>query len=462
MILRKSLSVTAKTALVSSLFAIMFLSIGGFALDNVLQTIAENSAESTLRSELSALASTIEALTPENATDPLDPLPPGQLAVVRNPSGLTLLNSFSKFSIVSQTPLRALPVSKVETFQINGQEYWGIRQYVPGPNGLWEVVVSQSNQLNKLFSHQVIYLLLSFGGILIVVIWLGSLLLANFVLHPVKEMRIRAEELIKNQERGSLPVSTADDEISNLARTLNQLLEALHASLSQQSQLIADVSHELRTPLAVLQSRLQLAINSEERSEHRLELAKMLESSMSLTNMLNQILFLARNSPSANNQISTATEMRELFFNTIDSMRLLASKRSIVIEGSVEVEHSAQISIDGLERILNNLIANSLASVEAGGTITVDVSQTECVTKLVVRDSGVGFPPDFIPKALERFSRADSSRSRETGGFGLGLSLVKAILDSCDGDIEIENLPDGQGAKISLTLKNVTVSPHRN
>jgi signal transduction histidine kinase len=275
-------------------------------------------------------------------------------------------------------------------------------------------------------------------------------------------MRIRAEELIKNQERGSLPVSTADDEISNLARTLNQLLEALHASLSQQSQLIADVSHELRTPLAVLQSRLQLAINSEERLEQKLELAKMLESSMSLTNMLNQILFLARNSPSANNQISTAPEMRELFFNTIDSMRLLASKRSIVIEGSVEVEYSAQISIDGLERILNNLIANSLASVEAGGTITVDLSQTELVTKLVVRDSGVGFPPEFIPKALERFSRADSSRSRQTGGFGLGLSLVKAILDSCDGDIEIENLPEKQGAKISLTLKNVTVSPHRN
>lgn len=458
----KSLTVTAKTTLVSSLLALLFLSGGGVVLDNVVQIMVKNSADSTLRSQLNALSATIEGITIENVGDALDPLSPGQLAVVRNHSGLILLNSFAKLPNQSVLPFHSLTPNKLENFSLNGQEYWGIRAFLPGPDGLWEVVVSQNNQLSHLFTRKVIFLLFGFGGFLIFAIWAGSLFLSRYLLRPVKRMRTRAEEMIKNQQRGTLPVSTADDEISRLAKTLNQLLNALHESLDRQSQLIADVSHELRTPLAVLQTRLQLAISSEDREEQKVELSKMFVNSMALTNLLNQILSLARNPIAASRQISTPDQVKSLLLMCIDSMRLLASRKSVSIVCSLELNHPVQVSFDGLERTINNLLANSLASVEIGGSICVSVSQTAEQTLLVVEDSGKGFDPEFIPKALERFSRADSSRSRERGGFGLGLSLVKVILDSCEGQIAISNRESEPGARVVITLKNVTESSHRN
>lgn len=430
-------------------------------LTSVVQVIVRNSADSTLRSQLGALAATIEAITPENAADSLDPLFPGQLAVVRNHSGLVLLDSFAKIPKNSHLSYESLPVNKLGRFSINSQEYWAIRTLVPGPDGNWEVVVSQNNQLSRPFTHKVIFLLFGFGAFLIFVIWSGSLLLSRYVLRPVKRMRVRAEEMIENQQRGSLPVSTADDEISKLAQTLNLLLDALHESLDKQSRLVADVSHELRTPLAVLQSRLQLAIGKEERVESKLELNKMLESSMELTNMLNQILYLARNPIPAIKQSSNPEQIKDLLWKTVDNLRLLASKRSISIDCTLDLAESVQLSLDGLERILINLISNSLASVDVGGLITVNISQTPDETLLVVEDSGKGFDSEFIPRALERFSRADYSRSRETGGFGLGLSLVKVILDSCGGRIEISNRESEAGARVRVLLNNVAESSHR-
>ena len=454
----KSLSVTAKTTLVSSLLALLFLSVGGLVLANVVQVMVRNSADSTLRSQLGALAATIEAIPDENVGDSLDPLSPGQLAVVRNPSGLILLNSFAKIPNNSHISFESLQRNKLARFSINSQEYWAIRTLVSGPGGDWEVVVSQTNQLSRPFTHKVILLIFGFGAFLIFTIWSGSLFLSGYVLRPVKRMRARAEEMIDNQARGPLPVSTADDEISKLAQTLNLLLDALHESLDQQRQLVADVSHELRTPLSVLQSRLQLAIGNEERIDSKLELRKMLESSMALTNMLNQILYLARNPIPAVKQNSTPDQIRDLVWKTVDNLRLLASKRSISIDCTVDLIDSVQISLDALERVLINLISNSLASVEVGGSITANISQTPLETILIVEDSGKGFDPEFIPRALERFSRADYSRSREIGGFGLGLSLVKVILDSCEGRIEISNSESEIGARVKVTLKNMVES----
>ena len=457
----KSLSVTAKTTIVSSLLALLFLSVGGVVLDNVVQIMVRNSADATLRSQLNALAATIEAVSPSNVADPLDPLPPGQLAVVTNHSGVTLLNSFAKIPNSSHLPFVSLPINKLSRFSTNSQEYWVIRTLVPGPDGSWEVVVSQNSQLSSLFTRKVIFLLSGFGAFLIFVIWAGSLLLSRYVLNPVKRMRISAEEMIKNDERGTLPVSTADDEISKLAQTLNQLLDALHESLDRQSQLIADVSHELRTPLAVLQTRLQLAIGNEDQLHRKLELGKMLESSMVLSNMLNQILYLARNPLPPDKQSTTPEQIKKLIFEVIDNLRVLASRRSITIDCTVDLDLSIQISSDGLERVLINLISNSLSSIDFAGSIIVSLSQTPLETILLVEDSGKGFDPEFIPTALERFSRAESTRSRETGGFGLGLFLVKVILDSCEGKVEIANRGSEPGASVRVFLKNVTENLHR-
>ena len=457
----RSLSVTKKTALLSSFLALFFLGASGIIFTNIFQVIIKNSANITLQSQLSTLSVSLEALTPGNTGDGLDPLPPGQLAVVRNDSGVVLLNSFAKTASLSVLNFESLPLDRLERVEIDSKEFWAIRSYVPSPTGRWEVVVSQSNQFNQFLSHKIVYLLFGFGAFLSLIIWLGSLLLSIYVLKPVKKMRIKAQTLVTNEVHEYLPISDADDEISRLAETLNKLLGKLHSSLDRQGQLVADVSHELRTPLAILQSRLELVISKEDRDLNKVELIRVLDSARKLTEILNQILHLARNPVPASQQRSTPQEIEILLLNTVDNLRLISSTKAITIDLKFEVDHPVQIGIDGLERIIINVVANAIASIGADGEIEIKMIQGEAETVLTVQDSGKGFDPDFVPVSVERFLKSDEIAGREIGGFGLGLSLVKVIVDSCGGDMELSNVPDGHGALVTIKLRNKAENLYR-
>ena len=127
-------------------------------------------------------------------------------------------------------------------------------------------------------------------------------------------------------------------------------------------------------------------------------------------------------------------------------------KKNLNIDYEISLERIIVIPPQNLRRILDNLLSNAVSNSDFAGEINLQLKESGSFANLTIIDSGQGFPEEFIPLAFERFTRADSSRNRESGGSGLGLSLVKSIVDTNGGQVTIQNRING-GAKVEVLLK---------
>jgi two-component system phosphate regulon sensor histidine kinase PhoR len=159
-------------------------------------------------------------------------------------------------------------------------------------------------------------------------------------------------------------------------------------------------------------------------------------------------------------QSAEPDKISALLSKTVDNLRILASKKGIAIDFAINLNKPVQVAIDGLERVLINLITNAIESTPAHGSIAVNFSQNGEGAELSVEDTGTGFDSDFISYAFDRFSRSDAEQIEEKNGFGLGLSLVKVIVDSCEGTVEVANKRVGQGAVVTTWFKNSSGSQY--
>lgn len=259
--------------------------------------------------------------------------------------------------------------------------------------------------------------------------------LAAAALRPVAAMRRRAANISGSLPQERLPLPPADDEIRELGDTLNEMLERIEATMRRERRFIADASHEIRAPLSLLRTELELA-RWPERTREQLEQA--LQSAGDETDRLSQLaedlLVLARSDdgklPVRHEQLSARALLTDTAFRF--QARAKAAGREIEIDG-----RDAPFTGDRLrlEQALGNLIDNALRY--GAGTVRLSTTGEEDEIELHVCDDGSGFPPDFLPRAFERFARADEARSR--GGTGLGLAIVDVIARAHGGSAHAAN-----------------------
>jgi two-component system OmpR family sensor kinase len=261
---------------------------------------------------------------------------------------------------------------------------------------------------------------------------LASLLgywLAGAALRPVEEMRVEAAAISGSEPGRRLPSGRARDEIARLAETLNEMLARLERAIERERSFVADASHELRTPLALLQAELELALR---RPRTQAELEEAVRSATAETERLvrlaEDLLVLAQSDngrlPLRRGPVRTdelLDTVREAFRPRAD-----AAGRPIEIEADAIVLDADRLR---LEQALGNLVDNALR--HGAGAIRLDAVEHDGRVELHVRDEGPGLPPDFLPHAFERFSRADAART--SGGAGLGLALASAIAEAHGG-----------------------------
>ena len=282
------------------------------------------------------------------------------------------------------------------------------------------------------------------GGFLAVfVAGFGGWLLAGAALRPVDRLRRKAADISMHDLTARLPVPSTHDEIATLASTMNQLLADLQGALTRDRAFVADASHELRTPLAVLRTELELADRPHRTTEElRDAIAHALFETDRLVRLANQLLFLARHDAEQNVQL-TAGSVRVLLDEAVSSARDRAARSGVTLDFASGEDVEARVDRDLLRRAVDNLLENALNASSAGGVVTVGL-RTEAKTAVVeVRDSGRGFPTDFLPHAFDRFRRADDSRARSAGGTGLGLAIVQAAAHAHGGTAEVANAPAG-------------------
>lgn len=291
-------------------------------------------------------------------------------------------------------------------------------------------------------------LLLIGGPVALVLASLAAYGLTGAALRPVDSMRRRAALISASEPGQRLPVSRAPDEVTRLGHTLNDMLARLEAALARERTFVSDASHELRAPLAILKAELELALRP---GRHAQEVRGALRSAAEETDRLAQLaedlLVIARfdqgRLPVRTTEIAAVALLegvRERF-----ERRARDQDVTLIVEGR---DHPT-VAADALrlEQAMSNLVENALR--HGGATIRLGLERRGDLVELHVRDDGPGFPPAFLPRAFERFTRADPSRAG--GGSGLGLAIVQAIAEAHGGTCGARN-PPGGGADVWLVV----------
>jgi two-component system OmpR family sensor kinase len=319
-------------------------------------------------------------------------------------------------------------------------------RYLAVPSGGGAVVVARSLEGREESLHRLLRELLLAGPLALILASFAGYGLAAAALRPVEAMRRRAED-VSAHSPGRLPVPAGGDEISRLATTLNDMLGRLEAAFEHERQFVSNASHELRTPLAMLRTELDLALR---RPRTHAELEAALRSAADETQRLSQLaedlLLIARIDQGALPIRAERLGVEELFGAVAERFTRLAENGG----RSLEVRPTAAAVVGDrtrVEQALANLVENALT--HGNGAVDVYSLERDDVVELHVADTGPGFPPGFLDRAFDRFTRADESRTG--GGSGLGLSIVALIAQAHGGAAGAVNRPDG-GADVWLSM----------
>ena len=255
--------------------------------------------------------------------------------------------------------------------------------------------------------------------------------------------RIRASmHIIRNGDYTHKVNVGGRDELTLLGDEFNDLTDKLHASEGQRRQFVSDASHELKTPLAsikllsdsILQNDMDMATIKEFVGDIGNEAER-------LNRMSSKLLSLSR-IESADEVESEIVDILPTAQRVIRMLSGIAYNSGVRIITDFQQDSPILIPEDDLYQIIFNLVENGIKYNRSGGTLTVRLYRAEDNAVLAVEDTGVGIPSEAIPHLFDRFFRVDKARSRKSGGSGLGLSIVKSMVEKNDGTIEVKSVPN--------------------
>jgi signal transduction histidine kinase len=269
-------------------------------------------------------------------------------------------------------------------------------------------------------------------------------LLVGSALRPVAALRRGAEEITTTRQAGRLPVPEADDEIRRLALTLNDMLARLERSSAQQRSFVADAAHELRSPLTAIRTQLEVARAHPAEADWGQVTADALTDVERLSRLVDDLLVLARVEESGARPPVGAVDLARVADDVVARM---VSQVALRRTGADEL--IVRIDADAMARIVANLVDNAVR--HATTAVTVDVRDGPGGGAVVsVADDGPGIPASQREQVFERFARLDDARSRDAGGTGLGLPIVRELARSQGGEVTLEDNGPGLRAVVHL------------
>ena len=276
---------------------------------------------------------------------------------------------------------------------------------------------------------------------------------------PLIELASSADKIQAARAEFDLPPGTLRSaELMPLGRALQSLAARVRAAFDRERQFLSDAAHELKTTVTIQKSTLQLLEQGKaSEAEYREGIARALEDTARTERLVADMLLLSAiehaqqlsENAEAPGRTSSLEESVQL---AIDRLQPLAQMKSVAIDLKLNGNHRVIGKESELSVLWTNLIENAIQHSPTLSSVNVEVSgadRNNC--RVQIRDCGAGIAAADLPHVFERFYRSDSSRSRATGGFGLGLSIVKAIVDALHGTIHIESTPQ-RGTSVEVTL----------
>jgi two-component system OmpR family sensor kinase len=284
------------------------------------------------------------------------------------------------------------------------------------------------------------------GGVLIALAlgyWLAGRALA-----PVARMTATVRDLQATDLRQRV-TAEGGDEIGQLARTFNSLLERLETAFDAQQRFISDASHELRSPLTAIRGHVQLMKKRGQDNPELLDtgLETVQREAERLSRLVDDLLVLARGQALAEIAKGEPADMRPVVQEMIDAYSPLHT--NLVLSPLPDEALAVRIEPDRFRQVLLNLLTNALRETPTDKQVTVSWGRADDQAVLTIQDEGPGIQQEHLPHLFERFYRVEDSRERKRGGTGLGLAIVAAIANATDGKVEVQSI-ERQGSRFQV------------
>jgi len=329
------------------------------------------------------------------------------------------------------------------------------------PSGLIQLSISIEDCVDIL--NRQVYMHISFSILILIIGAILGTAIFNRTLKPLYNITNTVEGIDVTELDKRLPEESGQLEIDRLSKSFNIMLKRIEASFQKEQdikekmrQFVSDASHELRTPLTSIHGFVEVLLRGAAKNEEQLDLAlnSILTESERLTKLVNDLLVLTKLE-----QNPTVELNKENINNVIEEifpqLQILTKDRTLHLEPKENV--IVHINKDQIKQVIFNITQNSVLHTDKkNGIITISTEieklKDETFGVLRISDNGTGIPEKHLNKIYDRFFRSDAHRSREYGGYGLGLSIVKSIIDSNNGEIKVES-EVGVGTTFSVYLK---------
>ncbi|EKY27512.1 cell wall metabolism sensor histidine kinase WalK [Clostridium celatum] len=291
--------------------------------------------------------------------------------------------------------------------KINGESYAYLKQNING--GIKIVLISRAYQQDVLANLLRIFILV--GAISLIVLFLISIYFTNRTIEPLEE------------------------------------------SFKKQKQFIADASHELRTPLTIIKTNISLLEeNKNETIKSQEKWIKYIDSQASrMSTLINEMLSLANLDAKRKNEEITSINLSKILNDLLLVFEVVIFEKGLLLEENISKDIFINGEKDQIKKLISILMDNAIKYTNSGGKITVNLNVDKTKTKLIVKNTGEGIAKEHLEKIFERFYRVDASRDRGTGGYGLGLSIAKSIVEDHKGKIYAESII-GESASFIVEL----------
>jgi two-component system OmpR family sensor kinase len=333
----------------------------------------------------------------------------------------------------------------------------------PSTDVLTVTYAAPTDQMTRAVAHAAIYIAAGSGLLLLITVALAVFGLRRG-LRPLADLATSAALVnTSNWKLDPSEAAVSTTELAPLTQAMTAMLDGLHRAFTQQREFLANAAHELKTPVAILKSTLQSLLQRPRAAEeYRAGLEQALDDMARLEQLMHSMLRLARAEQwaagSARRDLE-AVEVAATCESALERLAPVARERGVTIHFVSNGPMAMRADADDLELVWSNLLQNAIRFSPAGGNVQLRVRANGQRGYIEVEDEGPGIPQSELTHLFERFHRSDSSRARNTGGYGLGLAISKALIEAYGGTITPASRP-GQGMRmvVEVPLENPAFS----